>query len=120
MLQKYGYPAVGACRYPLSSWRRFSSRFYLSHICIAEAREDISAPWDKSKNFLAEYFRVLTLFFPAQGYLIIITFFLLNRFAEAQLTKMVVPFLRDEISKGGLGLSTAISASFTVRSASLR
>ncbi len=36
-----------------------------------------------------------------------IAFLLLYRFAEAQMVKMVVPFLLDPREKGGLGLSTA-------------
>ncbi|HQN70782.1 MAG TPA: MFS transporter [Smithella sp.] len=108
MLQKYGYPAVGAWSLSFIVVAAVFLAFFIYHIfALPKPAEDISAPWDKSKNFLAEYFRVLTLFFRRKDILIIITFFLLYRFAEAQLTKMVVPFLRDEISKGGLGLSTA-------------
>ena len=108
MLQKYGYPAVGAWSLSFIVVAAVFLSFFIYHIfALPKPAEDISAPWDKSKNFLAEYFRVLTLFFRRKDILIIITFFLLYRFAEAQLTKMVVPFLRDEISKGGLGLSTA-------------
>jgi len=36
----------------------------------------------------------------------VISFFLFYRFAEAQLTKMVVPFLRDGFDKRRLGLTT--------------
>jgi PAT family beta-lactamase induction signal transducer AmpG len=68
---------------------------------------DKSAPWDKSKNFLAEYFRILTLFFRRKDIIIIISFFLFYRFAEAQLVKMVAPFLLDSRVKGGLSLTTA-------------
>ena len=108
MLQKYGYPAVGAWSLSFIVVAAVFLAFFIYHIfALPKPAEDISAPWDKSKNFLAEYFRVLTLFFRRKDILVIISFFLLYRFAEAQLTKMVVPFLRDEISKGGLGLSTA-------------
>ncbi len=108
MLQKYGYPAVGAWSLSFIVVAAVFLAFFIYHIfALPKPAEDISAPWDKSKNFLAEYFRVMTLFFRRKDILVIISFFLLYRFAEAQLTKMVVPFLRDEISKGGLGLSTA-------------
>jgi PAT family beta-lactamase induction signal transducer AmpG len=108
MLQKYGYPAASAWSMSFIVVAAVFLAFFIYHLfALPKSAEDISAPWDKSKNVLAEYFRIITLFFRRRDILVIISFFLLYRFAEAQLTKMVVPFLRDEISKGGLGLSTA-------------
>ncbi|KQC06130.1 MAG: MFS transporter, partial [Smithella sp. SDB] len=108
MLQKYGYPAASAWSLSFIGVAAVFLTFFIYHLfALPKPAEDISAPWDKSKNFIAEYFRIITLFFRRKDILVIISFFLLYRFAEAQLTKMVVPFLRDEISKGGLGLTTA-------------
>ena len=108
MLQNYGYPAASAWSLSFIGVAAVFLAFFIYHFFVLpKPASDVSAPWNKSQNFLAEYFRVLTLFFRRKDILVIISFFLLYRFAEAQLTKMVVPFLRDEINKGGLGLTTA-------------
>lgn len=54
-----------------------------------------------------EFLRGFVLFFGRRDILKVVAFFLLYRFAEAQLVKMVAPFLLDSRAKGGLGLSTA-------------
>ncbi|HUN54044.1 MAG TPA: MFS transporter [Smithella sp.] len=108
MLERYGYPVTGAWSLSFIVVAAVFLAFFIYHFLILPGPlTDISAPWDKSKNFLAEYFRVLTLFFRRKDILIVIGFFLFYRFAEAQLVKMVVPFLRDTRVKGGLGLTTA-------------
>ncbi len=53
-----------------------------------------------------EFFRILVLFFRKKETAVLISFFLFYRFAEAQLVKMVVPFLLDPPQRGGLGLTT--------------
>jgi PAT family beta-lactamase induction signal transducer AmpG len=68
---------------------------------------DRSAPLDKGKGVVAEYFRIMSLFFRRKDIVVIILFLLFYRFAEAQLVKMVAPFLLDSPAKGGLGLTTA-------------
>jgi len=68
---------------------------------------DHSAPLNKGSGILSEYFRIISLFFRQKDILTIICFFLFYRFAEAQLVKMVAPFLLDSRADGGLGLSTA-------------
>jgi PAT family beta-lactamase induction signal transducer AmpG len=65
---------------------------------------DAAAP---SENALAQFFRVFALFFQKKNMGMTIAFLLLYRFAEAQLVKLVSPFLLDARDKGGLGLSTA-------------
>ena len=107
VLENYGYPAARAWSLSFIGVAAVFLTFFIYHFfALPIPASDISAPWDKSKNFLAEYFRILTLFFRRKDILIIICFFLFYRFAEAQLTKMVVPFLRDGFDKGGLGLTT--------------
>lgn len=68
---------------------------------------DRAAPLDKSKGVVTEYFRIISLFFRRKDIVVIIFFLLFYRFAEAQLVKMVAPFLLDAREAGGLGLSTA-------------
>ncbi len=60
-----------------------------------------------SKNILSEYFRTFVLFFKKKEILVVLLFLLFYRFAEAQLVKLVSPFLLDPRDKGGLGLSTS-------------
>ncbi len=57
-------------------------------------------------HFAAGYFAVFAAFFRKKGIIAGLAFLLLYRFAEAQLLKLVVPFLLDGRESGGLGLST--------------
>ena len=50
---------------------------------------------------------VFASFFAKPGIGVILAFLLLYRFAEAQLVKLVTPFLLDARTEGGLGLSTS-------------
>ena len=56
---------------------------------------------------MREFFRTFTLFFRKQNIGAVLAFLLLYRFAEAQLVKLVPPFLLDPQQQGGLGLTTA-------------
>lgn len=56
---------------------------------------------------LQEFFYTFKLFFQKPGILKILAFLLLYRFAEAQLVKLVSPFLLDAREVGGLGLTTS-------------
>ncbi len=55
---------------------------------------------------LAGFFAVFASFFRKKNLAIILAFLLLYRLAEAQLLKLVAPYLLDERRVGGLGLST--------------
>jgi MFS transporter, PAT family, beta-lactamase induction signal transducer AmpG len=108
VLENYGYPVVRAWSLAFIVVAAVFLALCIYHFFVLpRPAVDISAPWDKSKNFLAEYFRILTLFFRRKDIIIVISFFLFYRFAEAQLVKMVAPFLLDSRIKGGLGLTTA-------------
>ena len=74
---------------------------------LPHPESDRGAPLDKSRGVVAEYFRIMSLFFRRRDIVVIILFLLFYRFAEAQLVKMVAPFLLDARAAGGLGLSTA-------------
>lgn len=67
---------------------------------------DRSAPLNQGRGVAAEYFRIMALFFRRKDIVVIICFLLFYRFAEAQLVKMVAPFLLDAREAGGLGLLT--------------
>ncbi|MEK6570260.1 MAG: MFS transporter, partial [Bacteroidota bacterium] len=60
-----------------------------------------------SRSMLQEFFRTFGLFFKKKGILATLAFLLFYRFAEAQLVKLVSPFLLDARDKGGLGLTTS-------------
>ncbi len=57
--------------------------------------------------FWKEFLKTFGAFFGKQKIGCLLLFLLFYRFAEAQLVKMVVPFLLDAREKGGLGLTTA-------------
>jgi MFS transporter, PAT family, beta-lactamase induction signal transducer AmpG len=62
---------------------------------------------NRSKSIISEFTRTFILFFRRRDILLILLFLLFYRFAEAQLVKLVSPFLLDVHEKGGLGLSTS-------------
>ncbi|MFO1488322.1 MAG: MFS transporter [Verrucomicrobiota bacterium] len=65
-------------------------------------------PGDASSvvNFLREFFATFGSFFRKPKIVALLLFLLLYRFGEAQLVKMVTPFLLDARELGGLGLTT--------------
>ncbi|MBI2497883.1 MAG: AmpG family muropeptide MFS transporter [Opitutae bacterium] len=60
----------------------------------------------REQPFAAEFFKVFGAFFRKPDIKVILGFLLFYRFAEAQLLKLVTPFLLDGREVGGLGLST--------------
>jgi PAT family beta-lactamase induction signal transducer AmpG len=66
---------------------------------------DQSRPASTPGAFIAEFWSTLFTFFQKPKIGLVIAFLLLYRFAEAQLVKMVSPFLLDARDAGGLGLS---------------
>lgn len=61
----------------------------------------------KSDNYIKEYFSTFRAFFARRDIFLILGFILAFRLGESQLVKLVVPFLKDPVAVGGLGLSTA-------------
>jgi PAT family beta-lactamase induction signal transducer AmpG len=61
---------------------------------------------DSSKTVMQEFIHTFALFFKKKDIVAILFFLLFYRFAEAQLVKLVSPFLLDPRDKGGMGLST--------------
>jgi MFS transporter, PAT family, beta-lactamase induction signal transducer AmpG len=62
---------------------------------------------EQGKGPLAGFVGVFGKFFSKEGIWVSVAFLMLYRFPEAQLIKLVSPFLLDPIQKGGLGLSTS-------------
>ena len=108
VLQQHGYPVASAWSLTfLIAGAVFLALCLYHFFVLPYPQSDHDAPLEKGKNPVAEYFRILTLFFRQKNIVIIICFFLFYRFAEAQLVKMVAPFLLDSRAAGGLGISTA-------------
>ena len=63
-------------------------------------------PVPRTQHFWADFLRVFAAFFRQRDIVRILAFLLLYRFAEAQLLKLVTPFLLDGRDIGGLGLKT--------------
>lgn len=63
-------------------------------------------PVPRSGTFRADFAAVFAAFFRKPGIARILAFLLLYRFAEAQLLKLVTPFMLDPRAAGGLGLRT--------------
>ncbi len=78
--------------------------YHLFVLPFPEADRPVSR--DRSRSRSAEFIRGFSLFFRRKNIVAVLAFFLLYRFAEAQLVKMVAPFLLDPRAKGGLGLTT--------------
>jgi PAT family beta-lactamase induction signal transducer AmpG len=57
------------------------------------------------KHFFREFVTTFATFFRKPGIITLLLFLLLYRFGEAQLLKMVSPFLLDDRATGGLGLT---------------
>lgn len=106
-LQKSGYPVASAWSITFLVAAAVFLALCLYHFFVLPCpASDHSATLARGKNLLAEYFRILTLFFRRKDIVVIICFFLFYRLAEAQLVKMVAPFLLDSPADGGLGLTT--------------
>ncbi|MGZ5545321.1 MAG: MFS transporter, partial [Limisphaerales bacterium] len=60
-----------------------------------------------NRSLVGEFFATLGSFFKKPGILMAMAFILLYRFDEAQLSKVLSPFLLDSRENGGIGLSTS-------------
>lgn len=73
-------------------------------LALPRPAEDRPAP--RTPHFWADFGRVFAAFFRQPDIVRVMAFLLLYRFAEAQLLKLVTPFLLDSAEAGGLGLRT--------------
>lgn len=70
-------------------------------------RPAADGPVNADKSLLAGFFSTLGSFFQKPGVLMALTFILLYRVGEAQLVKIISPFLLDAREAGGLGMTTS-------------
>ncbi len=69
-------------------------------------RPDSDHPVARTDNYFKDFFTTFILFFKRKDIFLVLGFILTFRLGESQLIKLVVPFLKDPVVKGGLGLST--------------
>jgi PAT family beta-lactamase induction signal transducer AmpG len=70
-------------------------------------RPDVDLAVARGPHFWRDFVQVFKAFFAKPEIGRILGFLLLYRFAEAQLLKLVTPFMLDPVSAGGLGLKTS-------------
>ncbi|MEK9136874.1 MAG: MFS transporter [Bacteroidota bacterium] len=85
----------------------FGLAFLYHRFILPYPIEDRPVHTNTSGSVLRDFFGTFVLFFKKKNLLPTLAFLLLYRFAEAQLVKLVSPFLLDARDKGGLGLSTS-------------
>ena len=82
--------------------------FFIYHFFVLPyPKSDFKRSEVQIKKFISEFIRTFVSFFRKKEILLILLFILFYRFAEAQLVKMVIPFLVDEKEVGGLALTTS-------------
>ena len=70
-------------------------------------RPDTDHAVAKSANPLRDFIDTFVAFFRKKDFWMIVGFILTFRLGEAQMLKLVLPFLRDPVSEGGLGMTTS-------------
>ncbi len=83
----------------------FFAAFAWHQFVLPVPEDDRPAP--TTNNPLRDFFGTFTAFFRKRDIWMIVAFILTFRLGEAQLLKLVAPFLKDPVSEGGLGLTTA-------------
>ena len=83
----------------------FAAAFAWHQLVLPRPKDDHAVA--RGANPLAEFFGTFGAFFGKRDIWLILGFILTFRLGESQLLKLVAPFLKDPIEKGGLGLSTA-------------
>ncbi len=98
------FAALAAVMAALATYHRFA----LPRPTSDRAARDIIAADDAPAAAAApSFFSVFVSFFQRPRIVAILAFLMLYRFAEAQLVKLVTPFLLDARADGGLGLTTS-------------
>ncbi|HSY09588.1 MAG TPA: MFS transporter [Candidatus Dormibacteraeota bacterium] len=75
---------------------------------LPKPQTDVSKPIASTELFFAEFLKTFGTFFQKPKILLLLSFLLLYRLGEAQLVKMVQPFLLDSHVAGGLGLDDTL------------
>ncbi len=84
----------------------FASLFLYHRFILPHPDTDHAALNTSSQNIWNEFSKTFILFFKRKEIVSILAFLFFYRFAEAQLVKLVQPFLLDARENGGLGLTT--------------
>ena len=84
----------------------FLAAFVYHLVILPRPAADIWRSGGKRQALAGEFLKVFAEFFRKDRIAVILAFLLLYRVAEAQLVKLVYPFLLDARDKGGLGLGT--------------
>ena len=80
--------------------------FFLYHAFVLPfPAADGPALKGENRNFLGDFVKTFVLFFKKEHVVATIAFLLIFRFSEAQLVKLIPPFLIDPREAGGLGLT---------------
>ncbi len=88
----------------------FVAGLFLAFTCwhsVMLPRPASDGPVVTHQNLFGEFFATLGSFFQKPGVFLAMAFILLYRFDEAQLAKVISPFLIDTRDAGGLGLTTS-------------
>jgi len=107
------FAALAAVMALLATWHRFILPRPTSDVAARNAAprdaatDDAATAKNTSPAATASFVSVFASFFQRPGIASILAFLLLYRFAEAQLVKLVAPFLLDARADGGLGLTTS-------------
>ncbi|MCL2670342.1 MAG: MFS transporter [Syntrophaceae bacterium] len=107
VLETRGFPVASAWSLTFCLLAAVMLSFALYHLCfLPYPAVDGPVARDLSRGAAAEFLRGFVTFFKRKDIGAVVAFLLFYRFAEAQLVKMVAPFLLDDRAQGGLGLST--------------
>jgi len=75
------------------------------YFILPAPNKDQPGSLSSAQHFLREFLITFKLYFQKPGIITLLSFLLLYRFGEAQLLKLVQPFLIDDRANGGLGLT---------------
>jgi len=85
----------------------FAALFLYHFFILPHPAPDRPASRIPGTSLTSQFLHIFGFFFRKKGMVTILAFFLFYRFAETQLIKIIVPFLLDPRSRGGLGLTTS-------------
>jgi PAT family beta-lactamase induction signal transducer AmpG len=85
----------------------FAALFLYHLFILPYPASDRPASRDPSTSLFRQFLHIFLLFFRKKGIVSILAFFLFYRLGETQLVKIIIPFLLDPRSKGGLELTTS-------------
>jgi PAT family beta-lactamase induction signal transducer AmpG len=107
-LEENGHSIPTAWSFSLFVAAAVMGALFLYHLFILpHPVSDHPAIRNHSTPFTHDFLHIFALFFRKKGIIAILAFFLLFRFAETQIVKILAPFLLDPHLKGGLELTTS-------------